>query len=201
MVFPDAKWLDFLKAGLPAFLGLAAGCGATVYLNREGLLPAPLPEPIALALAVVALISGGLALGLLLAAIYRAIAWFVKPRYEGHLYKKRDAKRKREFIAYIPYLSPKERQIFGFLLHHNRRTFTNTSDCGYAAELLSLGYVQMIGRNGQRVEYWSVPFGVPDPVWEALEENRDAFSYVPQQVSWRDRGNGEPEPWRKPGPP
>ncbi|WP_375275624.1 hypothetical protein [Methylorubrum thiocyanatum] len=201
MVFPDAKWLDFLKAGLPASLGLAVGCGATVYLNREGLLPAALPETIALAIAVAGLISGGLALSLLLAAIYRASVWFVKPRYEGHLYKRLDAKRKREFTKYTPYLSPKERQIFGFLLHYNRRTFTNTSDCGYAAELLSLGYVQMIGRGRQHVDYWSVPFGVPESVWEALEENRDAFLYVRQQASYRDRGYGEPEPWRKPGAP
>jgi hypothetical protein len=104
-------------------------------------------------------------------------------------------------VSYIPHLSDKEREIFGHLLHHNRRTFTNTSDCGYAAELLSLGYVQMIAKGGQHIGFWSVPFGIPDPVWEALQENRDAFPYKPQPGSRRGRGAGEPEPWREPGAP
>ena len=199
MVFPDAKWLDFLKAGLPAFFGLALACGAAIYLDRLGLLPMAIPEVIGLSIALVGLLSGGLAIGLLLAAIYRGISWAVKPRYETHLYKRLAAKRKREFVSYIPFLSDKERQIFGYLLHHKRRTFTNTSDCGYAGELLSLGYVQMIAKGGQHVDYWSVPFGVPDHVWEALEENGDAFPYKPQPSSRRERA--EADPWRKPGMP
>lgn len=201
MVFPDAKWLDFLKAGLPAFFGLALACGAAHYLDHLGLLPMAIPDVVGLSIALVGLLSGGLAIGLLAAAIYRAIAWLLRPWHEGHLYRRLVAKRKREFVSYIPFLSDKEREIFGCLLHFKRRTFTNTSDCGYAAELLSLGYVQMIAKGGQHVERWSVPFGVPDHVWEALEENREAFPYSPRPGSRRDRGSGDLEPWRKPGMP
>lgn len=203
MVFPDAKWLDFLKAGLPVFFGLALASGAALYLDHLAFLPMRIPEAIGLGIALVGLLSGNLAIGLLLDAAYRGFAWWISPKWHARLSKKLAAKKGREFTKYIPHLSDKEREIFATLLHQNRRTFTNTSDCGYAAELLSLGYVQMIAKGGQHVEYWSIPFGVPDPVWDALQENRDAFPYVEPQRSYRDRnrGQGDPEPWRKPGPP
>ena len=197
IVFPDAKWLDFLKAGLPVFFGLALACGAALYLDHLAILPMRIPEVAGLCIALVGLLSGGLAVGLLLDAAYRGIAWWFRPKWHARLHKKLAAKKKREFTKYIPFLNDKEREIFAVLLHQKRRTFTNTSDCGYAAELLSLGYVQMIGRGGQHVDYWTVPFGIPDPVWDALEENRDAFPYEPPQRSRRDRGPVDPSPWRR----
>jgi hypothetical protein len=200
-IFPDAKWLDFLKAGLPVFFGLALACGVALYLDHNALLPMRIPEAIGLSIALVGLLSGGLAVGLLLDAAYRGIVWFVSPRWHGRLSKKLAAKTKREFTKYIPHLSSKEREIFGVLLHQNRRTFTNTEDCGYATELLSLGYVRMIARDGQSVQYLEFPFGIPDPVWDALQENREAFPYEPPQRSRRDRVPADPAPWRRPGPP
>lgn len=195
MNLPDAKWLDFLKAGIPTFLGLAAFAATTLYLNRIGQLPMELPAVAALIIAVVGLLSGCLATGLLLGAGYRAVAWFVKPRYEGHLLRKLNAKRKREFVTYIPSLSEKERQIFAHLLHHNQRTFENTPDCGYASLPYSLGYVQVIGGNRQ-VDYFAVPFGIPDPVWEALPERKDEFPY---RLANAPRGRTtELSPWRVP---
>jgi len=35
MTLPDAKWLDFLKAGIPTFIGLAAFSAATLYLTAS----------------------------------------------------------------------------------------------------------------------------------------------------------------------
>lgn len=200
-IFPDAKWLDFLKAGLPVFFGLALACGAALYLDHLVLLPMRIPELGGLCIALVGLLSGGLAVGLLLDAAYRGIVWLVSPRWHAYRGKKRAAKTKREFTKYIPHLSQTERQIFATLLHQNRRTFTNTEDCGYATELLSLGYVRMIARDGQSVQYWDFPFGIPDPVWDALQENRDAFPYEQAQRSRRGRDEADPSPWRRPGPP
>lgn len=119
MKLPDAKWLDFPKADIPTFLGLAAFAATTLYLNRIGQLPMELHAVAALIIAVVGLLSGCLATSLLLGAGYRAVAWFVKPRYEGHLLRKLNAKRKREFVTYIPNLNDRERLIFEHLLHHN----------------------------------------------------------------------------------
>lgn len=195
MTLPDAKWLDFLKAGIPTFIGLAAFAAATLYLNRIGQLPMELPAVAALIIAVVGLLSGFLAAGLLLDAGYRAAAWFVKPRYEAHLYKKLAAKKKREFVSYIPNLSERERMIFAHLLHHNQRTFENTPDCGFASILYSLGYVQVIGGN-RPVDHFAVPFGIPDPVWEALQERKSEFPY---RLANAPRGRTvETSPWRVP---
>ncbi len=195
---PDAKWLEFLKAGLPSFLGLAAFGAATLYLDRLGYLPMPLPPALALAVAVVGLLSFCLAGGLLLDAAYRAIVWLVRPQYEKHLHKRRDEKLKREFISYIPHLNEHDKKIYVHLLHHNMRVFENTPDCGYASTLFSLGYVQLLGAKGgdREVEYFSYPFGVPDPVWEALVEHRDKFPYLLANAP-RSK-TVDLAPWRKP---
>lgn len=200
-IFPDAKWLDFLKAGLPVFFGLALASGAALYVDHLVLLPMRIPELVGLCIALVGLLSGGLAIGLVLDAAYRGFAWWISPKWHARLHRKLDTKTKREFIKYIPHPSPTERHIFATLLHQNRRTFTNTEDCGLATELLSLGYVRMIARDGQSVQYWDFPFGIPDPVWDALQENRDAFPYEPPQRSRRGRDPVDPSPWRRPGPP
>ncbi|MET7242340.1 hypothetical protein ABZT49_03140 [Methylobacterium sp. EM32] len=195
MNLPDAKWLDFLKAGIPTFLGLAAFAAATLYLNRIGQLPMEMPAVAALIIAVVGLLSGSLAAGLLLGAGYRAVVWFVKPLYRNHLLKKRDAKQKREFISYIPNLSDRERLIFEHLLHHNQRTFENTPDCGHASLLYSLGYVRMLASN-REVDYFAVPFGITDPVWEALQERKAEFPY---RHANKPRGRtSDISPWRVP---
>lgn len=193
---PDAKWLDFLQSKLPTFLGLAGGGGAILYLNREGLLPEALPTWIALIIAVVALISGFLAAASLLDALWKAIVWLVQPLYKAHLYRKLAKKKKRDFASYIPHLSEKERMIFAHLLHQIQKTFEGTPDCGYASLLYSLGYVQMIGQHRGSFDYYSVPFGVPDPVWEVLVERKDEFPY---RMAAAARGRTvELSPWRKP---
>lgn len=197
MTLPDAKWLDFLKAGLPTFIGLAAFAAATLYLNRIGALPMELPAVAALIIAVTGLLAGFLAVGLLLDAGYRGLKWIIEPRYKAHLYKKVAAKKKREFISYIPHLSEKERMIYAHLLHHNQRVFSNTPECGYASNLLALGYVQIIAQNGrQEFDYFAVPFGIPDPVWDALQERKDEFPY---RLANAPRGKTvELSPWRTP---
>lgn len=101
----------------------------------------------------------------------------------------------KRFVDYIPHLSERDRVIIGHLLHHNQRVFTNVQDCGHASVLYAMGFVQMIARPGQVIDYWDFPFGVPDPVWDAMVEHKDQFPY--KQPEGERRGRDGAPPWRQ----
>jgi hypothetical protein len=87
-------------------------------------------------------------------------------------------------------LLPKEKEILGYLLHHNQRVFECTSDGGYASTLLSRRFVRIFAVAGQQFDYFSVPFIVDDDVWTAMRKNPGAFPYIEQERV--------APPWRKP---
>jgi hypothetical protein len=94
---------------------------------------------------------------------------------------------------YIHYMTTKDREIIGYLLHNNQRMFTCEPDGGHANLLLSKGFVQVAARPGQQVAYMDVPFEVPRKVWDALMKHKDEFPApdeddpYPWRVSWMDR--------------
>lgn len=95
--------------------------------------------------------------------------------------------------AYIPHMTDHEREIVGYLLHHNQKSFTAASDGGYAATLISRGIVVQALRPGQMFSLEDVPFAVPDHVWKVLEKHRDQFpkpkadAAYPWRVHWMAR--------------
>jgi hypothetical protein len=51
---------------------------------------------------------------------------------------------------YIPFMTPKDREIIAYLLHHNQRMFTCEPDGGHANLLLSRGIVRIAARPGSK---------------------------------------------------
>lgn len=95
---------------------------------------------------------------------------------------------------YIPYMTQKDKEIIGYLLHHNLRMFECEPDGGHARLLLSRGIVQIAAKDGQHVDYSNVPFEIPLHVWDVLVKHKDKFPYVsdddgadPWRVSWMER--------------
>ena len=89
-------------------------------------------------------------------------------------------------------MTPMEREIIGYLLHHNQRVFTNTADCGHAATLVAKGIVVIAAQPGQTVSYYEVPFEIPRLVWDALVKRKAEFpvhesSKHPWRVHWMSR--------------
>ncbi|WP_144445553.1 hypothetical protein [Inquilinus limosus] len=188
--FPDPKWLEFLKAGGTTFTAIAVACGVLYFGSQRGWFP--LDGVVLQAVIVAGVVSTCLALG----AIFDA----AKQASRGPLVRFQMRRRNRaeldRFVEYIPHLSDQEREILAHLLHHNQRTFTNTADGGRANMLLSMGFVRILARPGQQVDYFEVPFGVTDPVWKALQAHAQEFPYRPR----RDGHHGERDvaPWRAP---
>jgi hypothetical protein len=91
---------------------------------------------------------------------------------------------------YIPFLTAKDKQIIGYMLHHNQRMFECELDGGYARLLLSRGIVRIAARPGQELDYFNVAFEVPAHIWEVLVKHKDEFPYQPE----KDGGH----PWRVP---
>jgi hypothetical protein len=90
---------------------------------------------------------------------------------------------------YIPFMTPKDKQIIGHLLHHNQRMFEAELDGGHARLLLSRGIVRIAVQPGQMVDHFDVPFEVPMHIWEVLVRHKDKFlPYRPE------KGGGHP--WR-----
>ena len=73
----------------------------------------------------------------------------------------------------------KDKEIVGYLLHHNQKMFQTEHDGGYAAPLISRGIIRPSGRPGQAVDLTRMPFEVPDHIWSVLESNREKFPHDP----------------------
>ncbi len=73
---------------------------------------------------------------------------------------------KRKLRQYNPFMTPKEKEIIGYLLAKNLKTFTADSDGGYAATLLSRGIIIVLARLGQYLHLNKVPMAVPDFLWD-----------------------------------
>jgi hypothetical protein len=183
---PDPRWLDILKASVWQQLAVAGACGLFVWLVTVGVVPT---DGKAVWIGLPAFV-GLVCLGLALAAVVSTSARGLQPRVArwGGIYRERKAARR-----YIPCMTTKEREIIGYLLHHNQKVFQSTQDGGYAAPLISVGIVRMAVQPGQFVDPMRVPFGIADHIWAVLESNRRAFTYAPPPV-----GESEGHPWAIP---
>jgi hypothetical protein len=95
---------------------------------------------------------------------------------------------------YIPFMTPKDKEIIGYLLHHNQRMFDCEPDGGHARLLLSRGIVRIAARPGQQVAYMNVPFEIPLNIWNVLVKHKQLFPCVtdddgghPWRIHWMER--------------
>lgn len=87
----------------------------------------------------------------------------------------------------LVYLTPREREIIGYLLANNQRMFDYTHDGGQASTLISKGFVVCALLPGQSTAAYGVPFRIPEHVWAVLVKHKGEFPNT-----WKE---GEPFPW------
>jgi hypothetical protein len=183
---PDPKWLEILKASGWQTTFLAVGCAAFLALAHWGAIPTD-----ALPLIIPAMWAGLIVCASLATA---SIGQAAAKTFPVHTWV-RQWRRKREVQKavgkYIPFMSPKDRQIIGHLLHHRQKTFLCASDGGHATALIARGIVNVAARPGQMLDLEDVPHTIPDYIWEVLEQHRDQFPHRPEMD-----GRVEVDPWR-----
>jgi hypothetical protein len=104
-------------------------------------------------------------------------------------------KRRNEVEEYNPFMTPKEKEIIGYLLKHNLKTFTADSDGGYAVTLLSREIARVAVIDGQIIDQRDVPVIIPDHIWDVLAAYKDQFPYVANDDDYDD---APAHPWRVP---
>jgi hypothetical protein len=143
LMTPDPKWLEILKASGWQTTALAVAFGLFLLAGRTGWLPSLDPWVIQLG-ALAFLVCGCLAVANMGAAVVKffPIQKWLKFWIDVH-------RNKRQIIKYIPYMTPKEREIIAYLLANNQTTFIAAADGGHAATLLARGGLQV-----QSFEAW-----------------------------------------------
>ena len=122
------------------------------------------------------------------------LAAIVKPLTENIL-KKTQARRQlrdEQSMAhqYIPYMTDKDREIIGYLLHHNQKMFESLENGGHANLLIAKGIIRLAAKVGPIVAVDSMPCEIPDHIWSVLEKHREKFPYTPPP-----EGESEVPPW------
>lgn len=184
----DAKWLDILKASGWQTAAIAAAGAVLLYANAKRLLPVPLERWMIQTAVATTIVCVCLTISSIVSATMRATQRQRARLWSGLVEQRR---LRREVAAYIPSMTPREREIIAYLLAHNQRIFTNTPDGGHANTLISRGIVVPALRPGQTFTYYEMPFEVPGYIWSVLAEHRAEFPYTPPAP-----GETAPHPWR-----
>ena len=181
-----ARLVDLLKASGVQTGALALGAFGYIWLSQRGIMPALegkwLPGVSLFGVGAAALCAAS-AVAFVFSSVkaFRPVQrWWQNRRF------------KADFIANLDNLSFRERQILGFLCHHNQKVFTTDFDGGHAASLIARGYLQHFAAPGQRLPARAFPTRVVQPVWELMKAVPEAFPYEPQFD-----GDGEIPPWRR----
>lgn len=178
--------LEYLKSSGWQAASIAVAGAIFIYLSSRGVLP-ELGPSLLLAAWVVVFLS----IALTVAAVGPSVEAKVKAQFASLAMRKHVKELEKEFRDHVPYLSAKERQILGYLLHHRIKTFTADHNGGYAATLIARGYIRYAGVRGQSFDMDNCPMLVPEYVWKVLEEDPSKFPYTP------DMSHGqEVHPWR-----
>ena len=154
--------------------------------NNKKLLPAPFEPWVIEAAAVAFIVCACLTLASIGSASVRASR---RPAAKlRRLWTIRTAK--HQIAKGIPNMTPKEKDIIGYLLAMNERMFTYTPDGGHANTLISRGIIQCALLPGQAYTNYGVPFKVADYAWDVFMKHKAAFPYTPSKP-----GENKPYPW------
>lgn len=183
--FPDPKWLELLKASRPQAAAVSVACLLLLLAPSWGFVE-PLPGWLKTLAFFAFVLCGLLALFSFLSSAY---AFFPLHKWIAHYRKLR-----LERVAtaeYIPHMTPKEREIIGYLLCHNQKTIRAAQDGGHAMPLISRRILILALQPGQIYSQFDTPFVVPDHIWEVLIASKSQFPYSPP------RRGPEVHPWRE----
>lgn len=180
----EGNWLDLLKASGWQFACLALACAAALFGDHRSWLPIALDPTFKQA----TILAFFVFVGLWFASIGQAAT--------KSLSGPRDALRRRlarrthanQFRDYIPFMTEREKAVIAQLLHQNRKSFSGSSDGGYAAPLIGRGFIKSSLARNQTFDLEDVPYLLPDHIWEVAAQNRDVFKYVPDPSggdAWR----------------
>ncbi len=170
----DHKWLEILKARGWHLLALAAACGLLLFANNSKWIP--ILEPWMIQGATFGLFVFGL---LSIAGLISASLKFLLVK-EFFIRWVRIHADKKNLKKYIPHMTPKERQIIGYLLEKNQKTITADHDGGDASTLISRRIIRIIVVHNQQLDTTRVPMIVPDHLWDVLVKFKHEFPYVPE---------------------
>lgn len=184
---PEISWLDILKASGWKTAGVAVGCFLVVAGHNKGWWPIALDPVWVQGSFVIGVICACLAFASIFEAIPKV---FSEPIRAARAWRAR-RRHAKQFREYIPYMLPKERAIFAQLLHQNRKAFFAEDDAGYAATLLGPRYVVVSAIPGQTASHHSVPYRIPDHIWDVAAQHRDQFPHTPD----KDGGDAWRVPW------
>jgi hypothetical protein len=186
----DPKWLEILRASGWQTAAVAFAGVALLYLNAKKRLPVVLDSWVVEAVEVAVLVCGSLAVfsvGPHVAKKCNAL-W----NWLAHRWAIRRAK--HEIEKQIPSMSPKEREIIGYLLAINEKMFDYTIDGGAANTLISKRIVACAMLPGQSALAYGVTFKIPDYAWDVLVKHRAEFPNTwkpgepfPYAISWMSR--------------
>ena len=168
---PDPRWLEILKASGWQTAAVAAALGLFLYSHYLGWIP-PLESWMVQSTVFGLLVFGMLAIASCLSNLYR-----IFPLHKWLAIGFNIQNKKRAVERYIPFMTPKEREIIGYLLAHKQKTFQCDSTGGYAATLIAQGIVERALRHGDLFEHNAMPFVIPNHVWEVLERHKEEFLY------------------------
>jgi hypothetical protein len=187
-IFDIEKISEGLKAALSAAgvykLALAAVCGVYYYVAKSAVVPGAETWELRAAF------LGALLFGALwIASAINAMLKLVPPK-EWILYYVKQRKERTHVQNYIASMTPKEREIIGYLIEHNQKVFTCPPESEDLSPLVSQRIVVPALQPGQMFNADSMPFVVLDNVWTVLLANRNQF---PSGVSVDEYGL---PPWR-----
>ena len=181
---PDPRWLELLKASGWQTAAVAAALGLFLYSHYLEWIP-PLESWVVQSVVFGLLIFGMLAIASCVSNLYR-----IFPLHNWLSSTLAVQRKKKKVEQHIPHLTPKEREIIGYLLAHNQKIFQCDSAGGYAATLIAQGIVQRALRHGDWFDLNAMTFKIPNYVWEVLERHREEFPYEPSKNE-----GAEPLPW------
>jgi hypothetical protein len=181
----DPRWLEILKASGWQTTALAIASTVIAILVRNKVIPTDSSPYWFNVPVIAAVILWCLSLAAMGSALTKAADPAARIRRWRHLHRA-----KRSAREYIPHMTAKEKEIIGYLLHHNQKVFQTDQDGSYAAPLISKGIVVVAVRPGQVVDPLRVPFEIPDHIWSVLQSQRAQFPYVPPKD-----GEREVHPW------
>lgn len=182
----DSGWLEILKASAWQLLGLSLALSVFWLLVRFEVLPPSDSQFVIYGLPLAILITAGLGLASLVEQVGKWLAAALKKHQEKKERWQKIADHQRKFAEHVNFMTVNELAIYGYLLKHNRKSFTATMDCGYAASLYKRGFIQSDAQHGHSYGISEFPFSVPDHIWQVLEEKRDQFpsKFPDKKLPW-----------------
>jgi hypothetical protein len=150
-------------------------------LNAWGTLPFELPSWALPIIGVITVVAAAIAILDLMKTLVFALGATIK--WLGELWTERQARCR--VLRYLDTLSPREKEILGYLLARNERSIISALDGGYAQPLVAKGILRRPRQMGTSEDMTHI---IPEFVWLELKRRQNEFP---------DTYRGKAHPWRR----